>query len=173
MRGRSVSPQRTATRSIGTPSSSAAIWAQHGLRAAADVVHVALDHGAAVGARRTRAAPGKRKLPIEQVAIPCPIRHVPVLPRALVAVAPAVAAGALRVGLAQPVARPRPAVRGRHLGEVGQPQVERVDADLVGELVHRALERPQPRPLDRGAHRRRHVEWTRSICWRSRIAGEA
>ena len=108
--------------------------------------------------RCTRAAPGNRKLPIEQVAIPCPIRHGPVLPRALVAVAPTVAAGALRVRLPQPVARPRPAVRGRHLGEVGQPQVEGVDPDLVGQLVHRALQRPQPRPLDRGPHRRRHVE---------------
>ena len=82
----------------------------------------------------------------------------PVLPRPVAPAPPAVAAGPLGVGGAQLVARPRPSVGRRDLGEVGQAQVERVDPDGVGELVHRALQSPQARALDGRAHRRRHVE---------------
>ena len=158
MRGRSVSPQRTATRSSGTPSSSAAIWARTVCAPLPMSCTLLSTTALAVGAEVHARGTGEAEAAHRAGGHPVPDPPVPVLPRALVAVAPAVAAGALRVGLPQPVARPRPAVRGRHLGEVGQPQVEGVDPGLVGELVHRALQRPEPRPLDGGAHRRRHVE---------------
>ena len=83
-------------------------------------------------------------------------RAVPARP--LVPGAPPVTAGPLLVGLAQAIARPRPAVSGRDLGEVGQPDVERVQAGGVGQLVHGALQGPQPGPLDRRPHRRGHVQ---------------
>ena len=72
--------------------------------------------------------------------------------------APPVTAGPLLVGLAQAIARPRPAVSGRDLGEVGQPDVERVQAGGLSQLVHGALQGPQPRALDRRPHRRGHVQ---------------
>ena len=74
--GRSVSPQRISTRSSEMPSSSAAIW----LSTVCTPVPMSCTLASTTAPSRrsrTRAAPGNRKLPIEQVAMPCPITHGP------------------------------------------------------------------------------------------------
>src|SRR5207237_8704320 len=68
-----------------------------------------------------------------------------------IALAPAEARGGLRVALAQLLARPRLAARGLGVGVVAKAQLERIDSELVGELVHRALEREGAATLARRA----------------------
>ena len=73
---------------------------------------------------------------------------------------PAEALGAEAVALAQRLARVRPVLARILLGVVAQPQLERIDLQREGELVHRALEREIAGRLARRARegRRRDVE---------------
>jgi hypothetical protein len=74
--GRSVSPHRTSTWSAGIPSSSAAIWPS---TVCTPVPMSCTFVSTTAPPRRSRmlAAPGNRKLPIVQVAMPCPMTQGP------------------------------------------------------------------------------------------------
>src|SRR5688572_8440150 len=71
----------------------------------------------------------------------------------------AVAAGELQdLAFARRLARPRQPARWVLVRMIAQPQLDRVDAELDRELVHRALEREQAADIPRRAHRRRRVD---------------
>src|SRR5262249_19148424 len=71
---------------------------------------------------------------------------------------PAEAFGASRVALAQRLARERPAALRIALGIVPQPDVDRIDRQLAGELVDRGLEAEGARRLAGPAIERRRAE---------------
>src|SRR4029077_6012055 len=65
---------------------------------------------------------------------------VPFGPRLRVSAGPADPFRAAGPAFRQPVAGPRVAAAGHGLGQVAQPQFDRVDAEVGGEFVHRAFE---------------------------------
>ena len=80
---------------------------------------------------------------------------VPFGPRSRVTALPPDQLGAPLQTFPQAVARPRVAGAGLGLGEVAQPQRDRVDAQFTGELVHRAFEGEHADRLARPAGERR------------------
>ena len=130
---------------------------ENGKRAGADVLGPGFDHGGAVGAQPHVGA--RRRVPESSHRA---TRHaladapVTVALRTARPLAPAEQPCALLVGFPQFFRRPGLAGRRILLRVVGQTQVERIDAQRIGEFVHGAFQRPQPRTLHGGPHRGRH-----------------
>jgi hypothetical protein len=129
----------------------------------AELLGAALDHGAAVAvqARQCPLRLQSRERRDRRAGGGHPGAEQPV-PVALgtwcrVASLPAEALRAALVALLQSLARPGVATDGIDVGVVAHPQLDRVQAELVGQLVHRAFQREHPGCFAGGAReRRRH-----------------
>ena len=132
---------------------------QHGGCAGAEFLGGGLHDGGAVGVQvgagalgaheeRDRVGGGGHAGADEPVPVPLGPRH-------RVPAGPADPLRAALQALGQPVAGPRVAAAGLGPGQVAQPQLDRVDADFGGELVHRAFEGEHAERLARPAGERR------------------
>ena len=160
--GSRLSPIRSSTSSSPTCQRVGGDLRQRRPGAGADVGGVDLDDVPAVGRcgdPALRLAPARRIGGGRDAGADQP-PALGALPGAVVATGPAEALGPGAQAGDQVAARPGHVPLGVAIGLVADPQLDGVDAQLGGELVHRRLEGEHARRLPRRAHdrRRRHVQ---------------